>query len=321
MKKSILALAVGLGVLSANADTWNMATPYPDNEFHTLNIKEFIKDVETATDGKIKITLHSGASLYKAPEIFKAVRSNQVQMGELLISALSNDDSIFKVDTLPFLATTYPQSQKLWSVSKDIVAKKLDEKGAVLLYVIAWPGQNFYTKAPFENLDYFKGKKMRAYNVLTTQIAKALDASPVTVEASDVAQAFSTGQIEAMITSPITGVSTQAWDYVKNYTEVNAWLPKNMIFVSKRVWNKLDKDTQEKVLAAAEKAEKRGWEESEAANKENLAVLAEHKMNIAQPTPEVKAGLEKIGEKLAEEWVKETGEEGQKILDAYRAAQ
>lgn len=318
MKKIFLAAAISLAAV-AHADNWNMATPYPDNEFHTENVKNFIKAVETATDGKIKITLHSGASLYKAPEIFKAVRSNQIQLGELLISSLGNDDPLFKLDTLPFLATDYAQSKKLWEVSKADIAKKLDEKGAVLLYAIAWPGQNLYTKEPFTSLDYFKGKKMRSYNALTAQIASELGASPVTVEAADVAQAFSTGQIEAMITSPITGTSTQAWDFVKNYTEVNAWLPKNMIFINKKVWRKLDKDTQDKILAAAADAEAKGWEASAAANTASLQTLKEHGMNIAQPNEALTADLQKIGDKMSAEWAKSAGAEGQKILDAYRA--
>lgn len=318
MKKTLLTAAI-LAAVAAHAENWNMATPYPDNEFHTQNVKQFIKDVEQATDGKIKITLHSGASLYKAPEIFKAVRSGQAELGELLISSLGNDDPIFKVDTLPFLATNYAESQKLWAASREAVAKKLDEKGVVLLYVIAWPGQNLYTKDAFTSLDYFKGKKMRSYNALTAQIATELGASPVTVEAADVAQAFSTGQIEAMITSPITGVSTQAWDYVHNYTEVNAWLPKNMIFISKKEWRKLDKDTQDKILAAAAKAEEAGWKESEAASQEMLGVLKEHGMHIAQPNDAMKADLQKIGDKLAAEWQKEAGAQGEAILKAYRA--
>lgn len=319
MKKLLLCTAMAFASVSALAATeWNMATPYPDSDFHTVNVKQFIADVQAATGNEIKIILHSGASLYKAPEIFKAVRGGQVQLGELLVSSLGNDDALFQVDTLPFLATDYEQSKRLWAASKEVLSAKLDEKGAVLLYVTPWPGQNFYTKEPFDSIDYFKGKKLRAYNALTSQIAAELGAAPTTVEVPDIAQAFSTGQIDGMLTSSTTGVTSQSWDYVKNFTEVNAWYPKNMIFINKREWRKLDDATREKILAAAAKAEARGWELSAQNNAENMQTLGKNGFNMAQPSEAVKASFAKIGEKMAAEWVEKTGETGAKILKTYR---
>lgn len=317
--KKILLLAISAIVGTAHAATWNMATPYPDSEFHTQDIKIFIDDVEKATNGDIKINLHSGGSLYKAPQIFNAVRGNQVQLGELLVSSLGNDDPLFKLDTLPFLATSYADATKLWQASKAPVEKALEKRGAVLLFTIPWPGQNLYTKEPVTSLDYFKGKKMRTYNAQTAKIAAELGAAPTTVEVSNVPQAFSTGQVDAMMTSSTTGVTTQAWDYVKNLTLVNAWYPKNMVFINRREWRRLDKATQEKILTAAAAAEKRGWEMSAAANAKNLELLKSNGMNVVEPNAEVKAGLQKIGEKMAAEWEQTAGDEGKQILDAYHA--
>ena len=269
MKKLLIATSILLS-LSANAGTkWNMATPYSESIFHTKNVHEFAQDVAKITEGKIDITVHSGASLYKAPEIFKAVRSGQVELGEVLIASLGNDNPLFKIDTLPFVATDYTSAKKLWMASKAAITQALDKKGAVLLYVVPWPGQNFYTKTPITNVDYFKGKKLRSYNATTAEVAANLGASPTTIESSNIPQAFSTGQIDAMITSSSTGVASQSWDFVNYYTRVNAWLPKNMVFINKKTWRRLDSKMKEDIRAAAADAETRGWAMSKKINADN----------------------------------------------------
>lgn len=316
--RKLLAITVAFASQSIfAATTWNMATPYPDAEFHTQNIKQFIEDVNKATNGEINITLHSGASLYKAPEIFKAVRSNQIQLGELLISSLGNDDPLFQIDTLPFLATDYDSAKRLWNASKEYISESLAKKGAVLLYTTPWPGQNFYTKFELNNADDLKGKKMRAYNAMTSAISSQLNASPTTVEVSDIAQAFSTGQIDAMITSSATGVSSQAWDFVNNYTQVNAWLPKNMIFINAKEWRRLDDKTKTAILTAAEAAEARGWEMSAAKNSASEQTLTDNGIHVKQASEELTNALKAVGKNMADEWLKVAGPEGKTILENY----
>ncbi|PIE42189.1 MAG: C4-dicarboxylate ABC transporter substrate-binding protein [Gammaproteobacteria bacterium] len=319
MRKLLLA-AVATGLLgSAYADNWNMATPYPDSQFHTQNIKQFVADVKKATEGKVDIILHSGASLYKAPEIFKAVRSGQVELGELLVSSLGNDNPIFKVDTLPFVATDYASAKKLWEASRDAITTALEKKGAVLLYAIPWPGQNFYSKSAINNAEYFKGKKVRSYNATTAEVATNLGASPTTIEVSNIPQAFSTGQIDAMITSSATGVSSQSWDFVSHYTKVNAWLPKNMVFINKKTWHRLDDATKQAILQSAKAAETRGWALSEQVNAEKEKTLADHGIKVSDASAALKQKLNEVGQKMSAKWLETTGEAGKTILDAYHA--
>lgn len=320
-KKHLLisALALTTAMSVAQAETkWNMATPYSEAVFHTQNVQQFAKDVVEKTGGEVNITVHSGASLYKAPEIFKAVRSGQVELGELLVASLGNDNPLFKVDTLPFIATDYASAKKLWEVSKPALSEALDKKGAVLLYAIPWPGQNFYTKEAINDAEYFKGKKLRSYNATTAEVAANLGASPTTVETSNIPQAFSTGQIDAMITSSATGVSSQAWDFVSDYTKVNAWLPKNMVFINKKTWRRLDDKTKAAIQAAATEAEKRGWEMSETVNAENEKKLADNGIKVAEASDTLKVTLQSVGEKMSAEWLKTTGEQGKAILDAFQ---
>src|SRR5512141_2484178 len=121
----------------ASAQTkWDMPTPYAASNFHTENITQFVADVDKATHGKLKITVHANASLFKMPEIKRAVMGNQAQIGEILISAYSNEDPILGVDSVPFLATSYPESAKLWKVSRKALEDRFAKQGMVVLFSV-----------------------------------------------------------------------------------------------------------------------------------------------------------------------------------------
>src|SRR5947209_4362751 len=269
MKKLVLlAASLAASMSSAFAQTqWDMPTPYPASNFHTENIMQFASDVDKATGGKLKITVHSNASLFKAPEIKRAVQGGQAQMGEILLSGYSNEDPIFGVDSVPFLATSYADARKLWQASKKAIEDRFAKQGLMILYTVAWPPQGIYSSKPLNAIGDMKGLKMRTYNPYTSRIAELAGAQPVTIQVAELAQAFATGAVNANITSGSTGYDTKAWEVVKNYYDTQAWLPKNIVFVNKAAFDALDKPTQQALLKAAADAEARGWKTSEEKNK------------------------------------------------------
>lgn len=321
MKKLITILCAIMATAYAGtvpATTWEMATPYPDPTFHTQNDYQFAKDIEKATDGKLKITIHSGGSLIKHPQIQRAVRTGQVQAGEVLISILGNQNPIYSIDSVPFLATSYEQAQALWEASRPAVEKLMQKAGLKLLYVVPWPPQGLYTNREVDSVADLKGLKFRAYNTETSRLAKLTGMVPTQVEVPEVPQAFATGIVDAMLTSPTTGVNTQAWDYVKRFYNTQAWLPKNMVFVNQSAFDALDPAVQKAVLKAAKAAQERGWQMSKHEATAMTKELAAHGMKVIQPSPELERGLKKVGEQLTKRWKKEAGETGAKIIDAYR---
>ncbi|MEQ8896845.1 MAG: TRAP transporter substrate-binding protein [Roseovarius sp.] len=304
--------------LPASAETWDMPTPYPDATFHTVNISEFASDVSEATDGGLEITVHSAGSLFKHPEISKAVRSGQVPIGEFFLSLLANDNAAFGADSLPFLATSYEDAQKLWDAQKDVVTKLLDEQGLMPLYAVPWPPQGLYTTKEINTVEDLSGLKFRTYNATLEEFANLAGAAPTQVEVPDIPQAFSTGRVEAMITSPSTGANSQAWDFLSHYTDIQAWIPKNIVVVNKRSFQRLDEETQQAVLDAAAEAEARGWEMSQKETDEQTAVLEENGITIVEPSEELMTGLREIGEQMLANWKEEAGEDGAALLDAYQ---
>ncbi|HUL56093.1 MAG TPA: TRAP transporter substrate-binding protein [Usitatibacter sp.] len=314
-----IAAAVALASTAAFSQTqWDMPTPYPATNFHTENIAQFIADVDKATGGKLKITLHANASLFKAPEIKRAVQGNQAQIGEILISGYSNEDPVFGVDSVPFLATSYADAAKLWKASRKPIEERFAKQGMMVLFSVPWPPQGIYSSKPLASIADMKGLKMRTYNPYTSRIAELAGAQPVTIQVAELAQAFATGAVNANITSGATGYDTKAWEVVKYYYDTQAWLPKNIVFVNKSAFDALDKATQGAVLKAAADAEARGWKTSEEKNTWYLEQLGKNGMLVAPPSTQLKADFRKIGETMTAEWLKTAGADGQAIVDAYR---
>ncbi len=327
MKPSLKAILAGGGIAAALlassaafADKWNMPTRSNERNYHTRNILQFAADVKKSTDGKVDIVVHPEDSLTKQPEVKRAIQSGQIQIGEFLMSLHSNEAALFGVDAVPFLATSNAQSAKLLKVVRPYIEDRLKKQGMRLLFAVPWPANSFYSGKEIKSTTDFKGVKFRAFNPVTGRLAELMGAVPVTVQQSEVPQAFSTGVIQAMITSPATGVDTQAWDFVKYFYEVKAMTPWNISVVNERIFGRLDQKTQDAVLAAGKAAEERGWKLQAEETGKLVDTLKSKGMQVRQPSPELMAELSKIGEQLIAEWSKAAGEDGPKILEQYRKA-
>ena len=317
-KFGMLAAALALGTAAQAQTKWDLPAAYPATNFHSVNLATFASDVAKATDGKLAITVHPGASLFKAPEIKRAVQGGQAQAGEILLAAYQNEWQMFGADGLPFLATGYDDAMKLYKAQKPILEKKLGEQGMQLLYTVPWPPQGIYSKKAVTSAADLKGSKWRAYSPATSRIAELVGAQPVTVQAAELSQALATGAVEANMTSGATGVDSKLYEHLKFYYDVQAWLPKNAVIVNKRAFDALDKPTQDALLKAAADAETRGWAASQKVNTDTLAVLKTNGMAVEPPSATLKADMMKVGDTMLKEWLAKAGPEGQAMLDAYR---
>ena len=322
MTRLSLSLAGAL-LLSAPAlaqTKWNLPAAYPADNFHTENLNAFSKDVSDATGGKLQITVHANASLFKAPEIKRAVQTGQAQAGEVLMSLHENEDPVYGLDVVPFLATSFDQSKKLWDVQRPAVEKKLASQGLMLLFAVPWPPQGIFAKKDINTVDDLKGVKWRAYNVGTSRIAEIVGAQAVTVQAADLPQALATGVVTTFMTSGATGYDSKVWESLSHFYDTQAWIPKNMTFVNKAAFDALDKPTQEAILKAAKSAEQRGWQIAQEKTKWYTDQMAAKGMKVLPPGAELKSGLQKVGEQLTQDWLKKAGSDGQAIVDAYKKA-
>ncbi|WP_232466553.1 TRAP transporter substrate-binding protein, partial [Alcaligenes faecalis] len=261
MIKKLLSMAcvLALAGTAQAATNWNMSTEQPDNNFLTQNAREFAADIKAATNGELNINVQSNSVLLKRPEVKRGVQQGVVQAGEMLVAAIGNEDPLFEVDSVPFLASSFDQSEKLWKATRPFLAERLDKQGIVLVYGSPWPPQGIYTKKPVEQLSDLAGVRFRAYSPATSRLVSLMGAVPTTVQTPEVPQAFSTGIIDAMLTSPATGVDSQAWDYVKYYYDAQVFIPQSFVIINKRAFQRLPENVQKAVLDAGARAEERGW--------------------------------------------------------------
>lgn len=322
MRKTLSLLAGALiasAGFTAQAQTkWDLPSAYPASIFHVENLNEFAKDVAQASKGKLNITVHANASLYKAPEIKRAVQGNQAQLGEILLVNFANEDPIYQLDGLPFLVSSYAGAKKLADIQKPYLEKKLASQGMMLLFTVPWPPQGIFTNRDLKSVADMKGLKWRAYSPATSKIAELVGAQPVTIQQAELSQAMATGVIDSYMSSSATGVDSKTYEYIKKFYDNQAWIPKNAILMNKKAFDALDADTKKAVLEAGARAEARGWKLSEAKTNEYLAAWTKNGGQIVTPSAELTKGLNEVGKKMLDEYLKKAGKDGQAIVDALK---
>jgi len=313
---ALLALALPLAALAQTK--WDLPAAYPATNFHTENLVQFANDVDKATGGKLKIAVHANASLFKAPEIKRAVQGGQAPIGEVLLVNFENENPLYGLDGVPFLATGYADSLKLYKAQRPALDKLLDTQGMKLLFSVPWPPQGIYSNKALNSVADMKGLKWRAYSPATAKIAELVGAQPVQIQAAELTQALATGVVDSYMSSGSTGFDSKTYEHIKNWYNTQAWLPKNAVIVNVAAFNALDKPTQDAVNKAAADAEARGWKISEEKNSWYLDQLKSKGMNIVTPAPQLMSDLKKVGDTMLGDWLKKAGADGQAVIDSYR---
>ncbi len=310
---------LALGATSAAAESWDMPMAYPATNFHSENGAEFAACVGQGTGGELEIVTHPGGSLFGGDDIKRAVQTGQVPVGERLISAHANENPLFGIDSIPFLATSFEASEKLWTAALPTMEEVLAEQNLVYLYSVPWPAQGLYTNKPVASVADLEGVKFRASNAATARIAELAGMVPVQIEAAELSQALATGVVESFISSGATGVDSKVWEQLSNFYDAQAWLPRNLVTANKDAWEALDDGTRDAVLVCAQEAADRGLAKVKELSGEYLATLAENGMTVEPPSEALAAEFEGFGDTMTEEWLASTGAEGQAIIEAYRS--
>jgi TRAP-type C4-dicarboxylate transport system substrate-binding protein len=313
------AAAVALMAASARAQVqWSLPSAYPADNFHSENLGAFAQDVTDVTAGRLAIKVYPNASLFPATAIKSAVRIGQAQVGEVLISLHDNEDPMFGIDVVPFLAASYDEARKLWAASKPAIERKFAAQGLMVLFAVPWQPQGIYTKKQINSIADMRGLSWRVYNAGTERIAQIVGAYPVTIQAADLQRALATGLINAFMTSVATGYDTKAWETMTYFYDTQAWLPKNVTLMNKTAFDRLDKPTQDGLLKVAAAAEARGWWRSQDKHQWYGEQLGARGLKVLPPSGALRAGLQQIGERLTEEWLAKTGADGQAVVEAYK---
>ena len=306
--------------LPAAAEKWDMPMAYSASNFHSATGAEFAKCVTTGTGGEIEITTHPSGSLFKGADIKRAIQTGQVPIGERLLSGHQNENALFGFDSIPFLATSFEDSAKLWKAAKPSLEKVLAEQNLTLLYAVPWPPQGLYFNKEVNSVADMEGLKFRSYNNATSRLAELTGMLPVTIEAAEISQAFATGVAESMISSGATGYDRKVWESLSHFYEVDAWLPYNYVMVNNDIWSDVSDANKTAITGCAEEAAARGLQASKDYTQFTMDGLRDGGMTV-QPAGDALMGeLREIGATMTTEWLEAAGEDGQAIVDAFNAS-
>jgi TRAP-type C4-dicarboxylate transport system substrate-binding protein len=320
-RRALFLAGLAAPALIANARAqarWQMTTAFPDSNFHTRNNRLFIEEVQAATEGRVQIQLHPNGSLMPMPQIKRGVQQGQAQIGEILLSAYGNEDPFFEIDGIPQLAGTLAQGRRLNELSRPYIEARFQRQGLSLLHVVAWPNAGFFSNVTLDTIEALRGTRFRTFSAMTNRFAVLVGANPTLIQAAEVPQAFATGVVNAMVTSASTGVDSAAWDFARVYTPVGFTRSRNAVFINRRALEGLSAADQAAIRAAAVTAEARGWQMAEDSIVANEATLARRGMNVAQPTPALLEALDRVSQELTREWIARAGEDGARVIAAYR---
>jgi TRAP-type transport system periplasmic protein len=314
---SVFALSAALGVYAQTPTTLKLATGYKANSFHTENLQQFAQSVRIGTQAQLNIEVVPNGELAKLGEIYPQVAAGKIAAGETIMSSLVKDFPIAGADSVPFIVSSYADAERMWALQRPLVERAMEKVGVKVLYAVPWPPQGLYAVKPVQDAQNFKGTKMRTYNAATVRIAELLGAKPVEVAMADVGKALAAGQIDSMITSAVTGVDNQVWLQVKHYYEINAWFPKNVVFIHLATFNAMPKATQDVVMREARSAEERGWAASQVAALNSTATLKAKGMKIEPTPPKLELEIKRLGERFSREWVRSVGNDANSIFIPY----
>lgn len=320
LSKTVTITSLTLAVSGlAHAEVWDLPAPQPSDNYITENVKWFADQVREATEGELDIRVHPSGSLFPGDQIKRAVQRDQAQMGVHVLSAHQNENALYGIDSVPFLADSFEESAQLWEVTEPALNELMAEQNLQLLYHIPWPPQGIFFDRVIESPEDAEGLKFRAYNTATARFAELLGMTPTLIEEAELSQAAATGMVESLISSGEPVYNHQLWDYLPHFYDAKAWLVLSHIFVNKDRWDALDDKTKQEVLGIAEEAEQRGEEQARELTDDLKRQLSDKGVEINQPNEELQAEFQRIGEEMQEEWLEKANEESKQLVEEYRA--
>lgn len=323
MKRRTLLLTAAAGgvppwcAAGAAASAWKLATGYRADSFHGRNLQAFAREVAVRSGGALQIELHAQGSLAPLAQIPAAVREGRAEAGEVIMTGLAGEMPVAGADAVPFITRDYGDAKRLWQHQRPAVEAAFAERGLRVLFAVPWPPQGLYTTRPIATAQDLAGTRMRTYNATTVRIAELLGAGPVDVPMAEVGRALAEGRIDCMITSAVTGVENKVWDVLKHYHEINAWFPKNVVFLREAAWQALPAGARDALIAAAPAAEAAGWAASREAARESVDELRRRGVRIEPPPAALTAHLRRLGERFALEWIRSVGPAANAIFIPY----
>jgi len=299
---------------------WVANSVWPPNNHQSVALQAFADKVKEATDGQVTLSVKTGGALgYKGPELLKVVRDGLVPVSDMLTSGVAGDEPLFGVVTLPFLVQNHEEAKLLNEIARPYFDKVAEEKwGQKILYVSPWPAAGFWTKNEVKSLADMEGLKMRTYDKNGALVVEAADGTPYPLPFSEVYSSLATGVIDSVLTSTPTAVDAKFWEVLDYYVPVSVTQATDLVTVNLDEFNKLDAETQEKLINAGKEMEAKAWEDVAKLDAEKEALVNEKGITTLKPSQEFLDELSTVTEQIRQDWLKDAPPEAQEIVAKFK---
>ena len=274
-------------VQSASAATsLDLATVWPDGNFHTTNAKRFAEEVGKVTGGEIKINVHAGGSLgFKGPEQLRAVRDGLVPLADILNIQQIGDEPMLGTEFDPVPGRLRQELKILHKYLRpeyEAIAAKNNQK---VLYMVPWPTQYLHLKVKADTLDGLKGVKIRVPDKNAQDMCAAVGMAPVLIPWGETIPALASGAVAGVSTSSVSGVDGKFWEFLKYVYPTNHTWSCQMVNVNNDTWKKLTPAQQKAIEDLGKKLEPDFWAASLKADTDSLKRLTDGGMEVVQIPP------------------------------------
>jgi TRAP-type C4-dicarboxylate transport system substrate-binding protein len=325
-RRAGLALAAVIVLLAAGAAaaqtvTWGMANEYPATSIQGEADARFAGETASRTGGRIEIAhQYDASSGYRSKDMVEAIGRGDLPIGNTYMGALGGVDPVFLLPSLPFLATTPEQAQALAAVARPAYERALARHKQLLLFLSPWPAAGIWANKPVDSVEALRGLRIRTADANGVLAFKAAGAAPVVVSFADALPQLKAGQLDAVLSSGDGGAGARLMETLRHFTAIEYAVTMSMVTVNADAWRALDPGLQQAVREAAAETEARQWEVMKTRVAANYVQMRAAGVTITTSlSAEYRQALRAAGKAAVDDWLRQMGPPGARILDAYRA--
>jgi len=278
----------------------------------------WIEEVNKALAGKYKIVDFPGGQLYGPKDVHKAIAKGQIDLGVVLQPRMLAMVPMVQGVYLPFAFDDINDAAKAYSgESLAIIEKAMEKKHLKLIYVSYLdPVQIFSNKLNINTVEDFDGMKILSTSPIFSEIIVKLGAAPDTsIPQTEQYMALKRNVADSVAQSIVGAYFQKTIEVAPLVSKMNLSYPTILVCMNLKKWKSLDKEAQDVLTSIGKKqgdytlAVSQGWE------KKFTGALAEAGATITTLSPEERAKIKATAKPIWEQWAKENGKDGQRLLE------
>ena len=305
-----------------DATEWRFFTYFPVNDKPAQLNRAFAEDVGRATGGRLRIRVFAAGELpYRAPDVVRAVATNQVQMGDIAVGFAAGDIAEANVLSMPFLCTSYETFDRALPAIVPVVDELLRSRFGIEVG-IHWtmPPQNIWLNRPIATLHEIRGLKLRTWNPEQVEMVRLLGGSPISITSAEVIPALERRTIDGAITSALSASDWRAYEITRTGLMANITMGHQIMMVNGDAMRRLPDGVRDTLHAKFNEWAPRYAEMSRRGDTEARANLRDHGVTLVEPGAADVAAARQTMRPLWTAWADRFGATGRRLLDSTIAA-